>query len=26
MASSSGIKEALPMAGKWSDITTNTYG
>ncbi|MCI39092.1 hypothetical protein A2U01_0060321, partial [Trifolium medium] len=25
MASGSGIKEILPMAGKWSDITTNTY-
>ncbi|MCI96052.1 hypothetical protein A2U01_0117351, partial [Trifolium medium] len=25
MASGSGTKEALPMAGKWSDITTNAY-
>ncbi|MCI52650.1 hypothetical protein A2U01_0073896, partial [Trifolium medium] len=25
MASSSCTKEALSMAGKWPDITTNTY-
>ncbi|MCI97602.1 hypothetical protein A2U01_0118903, partial [Trifolium medium] len=25
MESSSGTKEALPMTGKWSDITINAY-
>ncbi|MCI72605.1 CAP-Gly domain-containing linker protein 1-like, partial [Trifolium medium] len=25
MASGSGTKEALPIAGKWSDLTTNAY-
>ncbi|MCI52499.1 hypothetical protein A2U01_0073743, partial [Trifolium medium] len=23
--SSSGTREALPMAGKWSELTTNAY-
>ncbi|MCI49319.1 hypothetical protein A2U01_0070563, partial [Trifolium medium] len=26
MASGSGAKIALPMAGEWSDLTTNAYG
>ncbi|MCI51638.1 hypothetical protein A2U01_0072882, partial [Trifolium medium] len=25
MASGSGTKEVLPMAGKWSDLMTNAY-